>query len=414
MIAAGLLRERIFYGWVVVAGAFVVMGVGYGLIYSLGTYLEPFSREFGADRGPVSFVFGLAAILSLVGGIVAGPLADRFGPRPLGLAAAAAYLVGLGLASRATALWQLYLAIGLCAGGAVAAVYVPAVATVQRWFFRRRGLASAIATSGMGAGTLLGPLSASWLISGHGWRTAVLVSGLGAAALTAVAATLLVGRPERMGLAPDGGIAAGPAASATAGSTVREALRTPQFRWLYVAMIGTCAVAFFGYGHIVPYAEGRGLDPLTASLGLVSVGVGSWLGRLGLAPATDWLGHRRSFALAVLGLSAVMLAWLVLPVPPLASLLVVGFCLGTAFGVFVALCPTIIADQFGQRSLSAIIGALYTGAGVGSLLGPWLGGLTFDWTGSYRVANVAAAGAAVIAAAAILRAGAPRSDVSRA
>ena len=195
---------------------------------------------------------------------------------------------------------------------------------------------------------------------------------------------------------------------------MREALRTPQFRWLYVAMIGTCAVAFFGYGHIVPYAEGRGLDPLTASLGLVSVGVGSWLGRLGLAPATDWLGHRRSFALAVLGLGAVMLAWLALPVPPLASLLAVGFCLGTAFGVFVALCPTMIADHFGQRSLSAIIGALYTGAGVGSLLGPWLGGLTFDWTGAYRVANVAAAAAAVIAAAAILRAGAPRSEVSRA
>ena len=380
--------------WAVVAAGFVVMGVGYGLIYSLSSYLQPFSHEFGADRGPVSFVFGLAAILSLVGGTVAGPIADRYGPRPLCLAAALAYLLGLVLASRAAALWQVSLAIGLCVGGGVAAVYVPSVAAVQRWFDRQRGLASAVATSGIGAGTLLGPLTASWLIARHGWRTAVLVSGLAAAALTAAASVFLAGRAQRAA-----------AAGAVAGSGLREVLRARQFRWLYLALIGTCAVAFFGYGHLIPYAEGRGLDPVTASLSLAAVGLGSWLGRLGLAPATDWIGHRPSFVLSILALGGVMLLWLVLPVPPLGSLLVVGFALGTAFGVFVALSPAIIAEYFGQRALSAIIGALYTGAGVGSLLGPWLGGLSFDWTGAYRVAIICAAVVAVAAAGAGLHAG---------
>jgi cyanate permease len=90
--------RRIFYGWIVVAAAFVQMGVGYGLVYSLGNYLEPFSREFGTSRASASFVFGLTAILSLTGGALAGPLADRFGQRALSATIGAVY-TGAGLGS---------------------------------------------------------------------------------------------------------------------------------------------------------------------------------------------------------------------------------------------------------------------------------------------------------------------------
>jgi MFS transporter, OFA family, oxalate/formate antiporter len=401
--------RRIFYGWIVVAAAFVQMGVGYGLVYSLGNYIEPFSREFGASRASASFVFGLAAILSLTGGALAGPLADRVGMRPMALAGALAFLVGLVLASRAGQLWQVYLTASLGVGGGVAAVYVPSVATVQRWFVRRRGQASLIATSGLGAGTLAGPLAASHLIAAQGWRTASLVSGVVAALLTAGAGWIMVDRPERLGLRPDGEppppAADGAQAAGPGGLTLGQAARTPDFRWLYATMIGACAVAFFGYGHIVPYAEGRGLDPVTAALGLAAVGLGSWLGRVGMAPVTGRLGLLRSYTASIGSLAVVMLGWLLLPVPPLASLLAVGFVLGTAFGVFVGLSPMLIAERFGQRALSATIGAVYTGAGVGALLGPWLGGLAFDRTGSYHLANLGAAAAALAAAAAAAQVG---------
>jgi MFS family permease len=400
--------RRVFYGWIVVAAAFVQMGVGYGLVYSLGNYIEPFGREFGASRASASFVFGLTAILSLTGGALAGPLADRVGMRPMALGGALAYLVGLVLASRAGQLWQVYLTASLGVGGGVAAVYVPSVATVQRWFARRRSQASLIATSGLGAGTLAGPLAAGHLIATQGWRTASLVSGVVAAVLTAGAGWLMVDRPERLGLRPDGEprrSGAGTEAPGSGGLTLGQAVRTPDFRWLYATMIGACAVAFFGYGHIVPYAEGRGLDPVTAAVGLAAVGLGSWLGRVGMAPVTGWLGLRRSYTASIAALALVMLGWLLLPVPPLASLLAVGFVLGTAFGVFVGLSPMLIADRFGQRALSATIGAVYTGAGLGSLLGPGLGGLAFDRTGSYRLANLGAAVAALAAAAAAAQVG---------
>jgi MFS family permease len=411
-LGLGRRPRRPFRGWAVVAGAFVLMGVGYGVIYSMGNYLEPFSRDFHADRGAVSFVFAVTSILSLVGGVLAGPLADRYGPRPLCLCAALAYLAGFGLASRAQELWQVYLTASLLVGCGVAAVYVPAVATVQRWFVRRRGLASSVATSGLGAGTLLVPLATGWLITAHGWRTASLATGVAAATLTAAAGWLLVGRPEQVGLRPDGAGADGEAPAEQVGRPgghdLRQAIATREFWWLYLALVATCAVAFFGYGHIIPYAEGRGLPPVTAALGLAAIGAGSWLGRLGLAPLTDWLGHWLSYLLSILLLGLVMVAWLALPVPPVGWLLLIGFLIGTGFGVFVALCPTMIAEHFGQRSLSAVIGAVYTGGGVGAFLGPWLAGLSFDRTGSYRLANLAGAAATLIAAAAVARIRRPR------
>src|SRR5207302_144381 len=136
----------------------------------------------------------------------------------------------------------------------------------------------------------------------HGWRFAIVATGAAAALLTALAGWLLVDRPERLGLAADGE-AQGSGPAAAGGLTLRETVRSSEFRWLYAAMIGACAVAFFGYGHIVPYAEGRGLDPITAALGLAAVGFGSWLGRLGMAPVTARLGLRRSFTASIAGLS---------------------------------------------------------------------------------------------------------------
>ena len=54
---------RVFYGWVVVAAAFVVTFVGFGSAYTFSTFLKPLQAEFGASRGSVSLVFSLAGFL---------------------------------------------------------------------------------------------------------------------------------------------------------------------------------------------------------------------------------------------------------------------------------------------------------------------------------------------------------------
>jgi cyanate permease len=55
-------------------------------------------------------------------------------------------------------------------------------------------------------------------------------------------------------------------------------------------------------------------------------------------------------------------------------------------------------DRYGARDVSGIIGCLYTGAGVGTLIGPWLAGAAFDAFGSYNVPILAAAALSFLAA----------------
>ena len=81
---AGYQRAKPFYGWCVVAAAFVVTLIGFGSAYTFSSFVESLQREFGASRGSVSLVFSFAGFLYFGLGIVSGPLADRWGARRLG------------------------------------------------------------------------------------------------------------------------------------------------------------------------------------------------------------------------------------------------------------------------------------------------------------------------------------------
>src|SRR6478672_5808823 len=51
---------RIFYGWFVVAGAFAVTFVGFGIAYTFSAFVASLQRDFAASRGSVSLVFSVA------------------------------------------------------------------------------------------------------------------------------------------------------------------------------------------------------------------------------------------------------------------------------------------------------------------------------------------------------------------
>jgi MFS transporter, OFA family, oxalate/formate antiporter len=404
-----LVHGRLFYGWVVVAATFLVLVVDFGVVYSFGAFFDLFARDFRADRSTVALVFALNGPVYFALGAVTGPLADRVGPRRLCLLGAAAFLAGLGLASRATDLWQLYASYSLLVGLAVGATYVPSVATVQRWFIRRRALASGIAVSGIGVGTLLGPLVATGLTAAHGWRATYLLAGLLAAGLAALAGVLLVRAPEVVGLLPDGGTRAeGHAtarADAPAGRGTPDAIRSRAFFWLYLAMVFTCIPLFMGAAHLAPFARDAGLDAALVAATLGLFGAGSTLGRLVLAPLTDRLGRRPAYMATIASVLPAMLAWLLLPATWAWPLLAWAALFGAITGTFVALAPAVIADTFGRRAVGGTLGVYYTGAGVGAFLGPWLAGALFDRYGSYVPAIVVGALAAVAATTAVWRVG---------
>src|SRR5439155_9241477 len=112
------------------------------------------------------------------------------------LLGAAVIGAGLLLTSQVHDLWLAYVTYGLGVGIGTACGYVPMVAVVTGWFERRRSLASGLAVSGIGAGTLVGAPVAGLLIALYGWRGAYAALAPIAAGLLVVAA-LVAKKPPR-------------------------------------------------------------------------------------------------------------------------------------------------------------------------------------------------------------------------
>src|SRR5262245_41804042 len=234
---------RLFYGWFVVAAAFTVTFVGFGSAYTFSAFVESLQRDFAASRGSVSLVFSLAGFLYFGLGVVSGPLADRWGSRPLAVIGMVLTGAGLALAGAARSLTEVYVAYGLGVGLGVGCSYVPALGAVQRWFARRRGFASGLAVSGIGLGTLVMPPLAAWLIATLGWRAAYVALGVLAALVGAGMALMIENDPRDRGLGPDGDpVQADVRSTTSTGMSVRDAVRSRAFLCLYVA----CLMSSFG------------------------------------------------------------------------------------------------------------------------------------------------------------------------
>ena len=244
-----------FHGWWVVAGTFAVLCTGFGIAYCFPAYFLTLQQEFGARRGDTSLVFSIAGALYFSLGILSGSIADRFGPRAV--VAGGMALVGLGtlLASQATSLWQIYLGYGVGVGVGIGFAYVPAVAAVQRWFLRQRGLATGIAVAGIGVGTAAGPPLAKLMIDAWGWRAADIGLGVAALVVAAFAFFTLLRSPEAYGQRPDGdAVAGGGAPPPVTGESLAEAMRSRPFWFLFTACLLTSFGLFIPFVHLGPYA----------------------------------------------------------------------------------------------------------------------------------------------------------------
>lgn len=376
------------YGWVVVGAAFTLMFVGFGAAYSFAAFFTAFQAEFSASRADVALVFSVAAFLWFSFGAPGGVLADRFGARRVSMAGVACLVAALVLASRSHSVEMLYVTYSIGIGLGVGLVYVPSVGAVQPWFVANRALASGIAVAGIGAGNFVVPLLAAWWIELFGWREAYLALAL---------FLLVLGGAASLAMRNQSRTSKG---AALEGVRLREALRTRAFWLLYASLALSCIGLFVPMVHLGPYAQDAGYSQAEGVTLVSLIGLGSLVGRFTVGPFADRLGREASLAAMYAGLGVMLLLWWASAQYWVLVVFAIGF--GICYGAYVALLPTIVMDLYGARAVSAIIGFLYTAAGVGTLLGPWLAGAAYDALGAYDVPIIAGAVLSFAAAACVL------------
>jgi MFS family permease len=385
------------YGWVVVAAAFTLMFVGFTAAYSFAAFFRAFESEFGASRGHIALVFSVAAFIWFLLGAPGGMVADRVGPRRVALIGVACLVAALWLAAEARSLAVLYATYSIGIGVGVGLVYVPSIGAVQPWFGANRAFASGLAVAGIGAGNIAGPLLAAWWIGLFGWRGAYLALAAFVLVLGGIAAMLVRQHPAVS--------AGGPAA----GISLRLAMRGRTFWFIYVSLVLSCVGLFVPMVHLSPYAQDAGYSEAQGVLLVSLIGLGSLLGRFTIGGVADRLGRIPSLGAMYLGLGLMLVVWWTTKTWWLLAVFALVF--GICYGAYVALVPTIVMDLYGARSVSGIIGTLYTGAGLGTLVGPWLAGAAFDAFGAYDVPILIAAALSFLAAFCVIPIGRQKVEI---
>lgn len=390
-------RPRFFYGWIVVAIAFVTMGVSITARSSFSLLFPEILNEFQWDRGTTAGAYSIGYLASTALLPVVGLVMDRYGPRlmiPIG-----ALLVGSGLYLMTTieTAFGLYMTVGLLVvNGSMAMSYIVHSIFLPRWFVRNSGLAVGIAFSGVGVlSFILLPLIQG-VIETSGWRWACV-------AMAVVMIFLIIplnalfqrASPEAMGLEPDGDGAAGSAKRVRPDTvvdrtwaqtewTVARAVRTGRFWWLSISMF--CGL-FVWYGtqvHQTKFLTEAGFDSVFAAtaLGLVAFfGIG---GQIGMGWLSDRIG--REIAWTISGAGFVVSSALFIVIDAVPSVVLV-YTMIVAQGLFgnglAALFGAAITEVFSGRRLASILSLITLCGNLGAGGGAWLLGLLYDVSGTY-------------------------------
>jgi len=378
----------LFYGWIIVALAGVVLAMAYAAQFSFGVFLPYMEADTGWDRELLTRAFAVYVFMYAFLSSVSGRLTDRFGPRPVILVGGCLLGAGYWLLSQVHSKWELFVVLGAVAAAGMSATFVPCNAAVMRWFVRYRGRAIGLATIGASLGNLTAPPLVALLIGAIGWRATMAWIGISVTAVIVLAAVFMVRDPSDMGLLPDGdelGASTTPAAvDEERGWTLAEARRTSAF-WIITAIFFfTWLVVFLPIVHLAAYAMDLGFDALKASWILSSIGLGGVIGRPLVGAVSDSSGRLPALAF-VLGTQVVV--FVLLPYTDSWLMLCLeAFGFGFGYGGTTTLFPAMVGDHFGRRSTGAIVGFIFSISGSSAALGPWLAAYVLGLYGSYDLA----------------------------
>jgi len=397
---------KIFYGWWIVAISATVNAILTGVfIWGSAVFFLPISRDLEISRAATALPFSISRFAGSFQSPIFGVLVDKFGPsRVLFLCAA---LAGLGfvLLSRVDS-YVLYVLvfIGVIGLGMQSGFDAATMATVGKWFVRKRGVAMSLTAIGFASGgAILTPLVALG-VAELGWRDTSLIIGILVWVIVLPLSTRLYRSPESRGLQPDGTPrpSSSPAAASQTmdGFSIREAMTTRAY-WQLALSLGLRAAVFgIVMVQIVAIMEWKGVEESTAGF---LVGLMAFLG-IPTALFMGWLGDRvpknRLVAIGDCTASVSLLILLLMDQVPIGAFVMIFVLWSPNQGNW-PLSWALLGERFGRKNFGALRGGLIATMSVLSFGAPLYTGWVYDQTDSYTWALAPAFGLMLASAAMI-------------
>jgi OFA family oxalate/formate antiporter-like MFS transporter len=315
---------------------------------------------------------------------------------------------GLILSGFAKDLMTMVLTFGVVGAIGIGLGYSAATPCAMKWFdSSKKGLIAGIVVSGVGLSPAYMTPITSYLLGIYGISNTFIILGVFAIAVVTILSFFLSNPTETIVSKP----VENKPQTAPKGNdyTWQEALKTPQFYLLWVMYLLSATAGLMLIAHLPSIAAVQA-DWKTAAMILVPVlAIFNALGRVGAGFLSDKLG--RSRAMMVIFLVQAINMFLFTFYTTIPVLMIGSAVAGIAYGAVFSLFPTTTAEYFGMKNLGVNYGMIFTGWGIAGVVGPMLGGMVADKTGSYSNGYIVAGIFLVIATVMVSMLKAPKARV---
>jgi OFA family oxalate/formate antiporter-like MFS transporter len=392
-------EERTMNRWFRLWSAFAGMIMIGNLQYAWTLFAQPMVTAHAAQGWELSDVqwgFGLF----IAAGTWAMPFfasyIDKFGPRRFMAISGLACAVGWGSLGHVSSLISFY-ALYSMAGIGVACVYACGVSTAVKWFPDRRGDASGIITAGYGMGAAAFNPLFNYLIGSIGYSSTFLWTGVTHGAVIALSGLVMVNPPAGYKVA----------AAAVVRPNVRrhdleftrwEMLRTPQFYFLFVAMLSIAIGGLMVTAQLKPVATNFGIGATALTVALVLTPLANGFARILWGSVSDYLGRERTMFLAFLFQAIFLVAATTLGRTNEALWVALMVLVFLTWGELYVLFPAVLGDLYGSKNSAGNYSFLYSAKGFAALLGGGIAASLFEATGTWDYAFYGSAALALLAA----------------
>jgi OFA family oxalate/formate antiporter-like MFS transporter len=320
---------------------------------------------------------------------------DKTGPRVLMALSGLLCAIGWGSLGHVGSLTSFYLLYSL-AGVGVACVYACGVSIAVKWFPDRRGIASGLITAGYGMGAAAFNPLFNHLIRTIGYSDTFLWTGISHGALIMLAGLVLVNPPADYRV-----VTAAVKAKVRRHDldfTYSEMLRTPQFYFLFLAMLSVGIGGLMVTAQLKPVATNFNIGDAALTVALVLTPLANGSARILWGWVSDYLGRERTMFTAFLLQSIFLLSATTLGRTGDARFVLLMVLVFLTWGELYVLFPAVLADLYGSKNSALNYSFLYSAKGFASLLGGGLAATLFEKTGSWNYAFFGSSALALLSA----------------
>uniref|UniRef100_A0A665TZT0 Monocarboxylate transporter 7 n=1 Tax=Echeneis naucrates TaxID=173247 RepID=A0A665TZT0_ECHNA len=409
------------WGWAIAMAFFLVEVCTYGIIKSLGVFLQDLMEEFGESNSRVSWVISICVFIFTFTAPLSTILSNRFGYRPVVMMGGLLISLGTITSAFTNSINEMYITVGIISGLGYCLTFLPTVTILAQYFSRRRAFVTAIASSGESFAVFVFAPAFSTLKQHIGWRYCLVILGTFQASVIGCGLLLrpVIIKPQQLQTvykieneqtrtsissgvsqhSEDSGVTsisgsdvdlgeAGPHKSCSPRLLDFSVLTDAAFIWYSLFGLFATLGFFAPQLYIIELSKSRGVDSSMASYMLSVMAVAEICGRLSIGIILNKVCCRKTLVL----LGCVVLLCLVLGVFTIVwefwglviCCALYGYFLGTVCSIHIPMLAE--EDVVGIQKMASCVGVYVFIQSLAGLAGPPLGGVLVDITQDYGAA----------------------------